>query len=322
VILIFGWLDSLATYIVTNVFNLEITTNLGSSLHFFIYDAVKILILLSAMVFTISYIRSYIQPEKAKKVLEKYSGISGNFIAALFGVFSPFCSCSSIPLFIGFIEAGVPLGITFSFLITSPIVNEAAFIVLLSTFGWKIALIYAVFGILIGVIGGIIIGKMKMEKYVESYVYETRVQRRRKSRETTQKDRLSFAADFTLGILKKVGPFLIIGIGLGALIHGFVPEDLLIKYTGPQNPFAVIAATLIAIPLYFDALGTIPVAEALIEKGVGIGTALSFMMATTALSLPEAILLKKVIKTKLIATFFAITGISIIITGYIFNLIL
>ena len=309
----FGWLDYGARYVVENILNLGMETAMGSSVHFFIYDSLKIVILLSIMIFSISYIRSYFPPEKTKKILERYSGVSGNIMASLLGIVTPFCSCSSVPLFIGFVEAGIPLGVTLSFLITSPIVNEAAFAVLLASFGWKIAMLYVISGVVIGVIGGIIIGKLKMENQVEEYVYEIR-SRARKIRELTQKDRLKFAIDNTKDIVKRVWLYILIGIGIGAIIHGYAPEEILAKYAGPDNPLAVIFATVIAVPLYSNALGTIPIAEALIGKGVGIVTALAFMMATTALSFPEAVLLRKVIKPKLIAAFFGITSIAIVIT--------
>ncbi|ABO35129.1 permease [Methanococcus maripaludis C5] len=317
----FGWLDYGARYVVENILNLSMETAIASSVHFFIYDSLKIVILLSIMIFSISYIRSYFPPEKTKKILEKYSGVSGNIMASLLGIVTPFCSCSSVPLFIGFVEAGIPLGVTLSFLITSPIVNEAAFAVLLASFGWKIAMLYVISGVIIGVIGGIIIGKLKMEDQVEEYVYEIR-SRARKIKKLTQKKRLKFAKDNTKDIVMRVWLYILIGIGIGAIIHGYAPEAILAKYAGPDNPLAVIFATIIAVPLYSNALGTIPIAEALIGKGVGIGTALAFMMATTALSFPEAVLLRKVIKPKLIAAFFGITSIAIVITGYLFNILL
>ncbi|MBA2840601.1 hypothetical protein HNP87_001133 [Methanococcus maripaludis] len=317
----FGWLDYGARYIVENILNMSMDTAIGSSVHFFIYDSLKIVILLSIMIFSISYIRSYFPPEKTKKILERYSGVSGNIMASLLGTVTPFCSCSSVPIFIGFIEAGVPLGVTLSFLITSPIVNEAAFAVLLASFGWQIAMIYVVSGVIIGVVGGLIIGKLGMENQVEEYVYSIR-SRARKIKQLTQKERLKFAYDSTRDIVKRVWLYILIGIGIGAIIHGYAPEEVLAKYAGPENPLAVIFATIIAVPLYSNALGTIPIAEALIGKGVGIGTALAFMMATTALSFPEAVLLRKVIKPKLIAVFFGITSIAIVITGYLFNILL
>ncbi|BBE30596.1 permease [Tepiditoga spiralis] len=317
----FVWLDKLITLLVKNFFKLDVNTRVGSSVHFFFYDSIKIIILLSIMIFIISYIRSYFPPEKTKKILEKFSGISGNIMASLLGIVTPFCSCSSVPIFIGFIEAGIPLGVTFSFLITSPIVNEAAFAILLASFGWKIALLYVVSGVVIGVIGGIIIGKLNMEHHVEEYVYNIKMGNT-EIEKLNQKQRLSFAWENVYDIVKRIWIFLLIGIGIGALIHGYAPAEFLARTAGPKNPFAVIVSTIVAVPLYSNALGTIPIAEALIGKGVGIGTALAFMMATTALSFPEGVLLRKVIKPKLIATFFIITSISIILTGYMFNVII
>jgi len=317
---VFGWLDYLVRLLVENVFKVSMETRLGSSVHFFFYDTIKIIILLGIMIFAISYIRSYFPPERTKKILERFSGITGNIMASLLGIVTPFCSCSSVPIFIGFVEAGIPLGVTFSFLITSPIVNEAAFAILLASFGWKIALVYVITGVVVGVVGGILIGSLKLENEVEEYVYQI------KSgevviEELTHKDRARLAIDNVKDIIKRVWIFLLVGIGVGALIHGWAPAPLLAKYAGPKKPFAVIIAVVFGIPLYSNALGTIPIAEALINKGVGIGTALAFMMATTALSLPEMILLKKVIKPKLIGVFVAITGIAIIFVGYLFNAI-
>ncbi|MGH4037274.1 MAG: permease [Sphaerochaeta sp.] len=315
----FGWLNYLVTLLVEKGFKMDVESAWGSSIHFFFYDTVKIIILLGLMVFAISYIRSYFPPERTKKILGKFSGLTGNIIASLLGIVTPFCSCSSVPIFIGFVESGIPLSFTFSFLITSPIVNEAAFAILLASFGWKIAVVYVITGVIVGIVGGIIIGKLHLEKEVEDYVYEKRngvdfVQ------ELNTKDRLEFAWDNVKDIIHRVWVFLLIGIGIGALIHGYAPAELLTKYAGPDNPFAVLFAVIVGVPLYSNALGTIPIAEALIAKGVGIGTALSFMMATTALSLPEMILLRKVIKPKLIAAFIIITAIAIIIVGYLFNI--
>lgn len=314
----FNWLDNLVTYLVENVFHLSVADGIGSSVHFFIYDTIKIIILLAIMIFTISYIRSFFPPERTKKILERFGGITGNIMASLLGIVTPFCSCSSVPIFIGFVEAGIPLGVTFSFLITSPIVNEAAFAILLASFGWKIALVYVVTGVVVGVAGGILIGAFKMEDQVEAYVYEIQ-SRESKIENMTTAQRLEFAKQNTKDIVGRIWIYLLIGVGIGALIHGWAPAELLAKYAGPQNPFAVIVAVVFGIPLYSNALGTIPIAEALILKGVGIGTAMAFMMATTALSLPEMILLKKVIKPKLIGAFVAITGAGIIAVGYLFN---
>jgi len=314
----FTWLEYLTTKFVENVFKVEVSSKLGASLQFFFFDTIKIIILLSLMVFLISYVRSFFPPERTKKILEKFDGVLGNLVASLLGIVTPFCSCSSVPIFIGFVESGVNLGVTFSFLITSPIVNEAAFAVLLASFGWRIALAYVVTGVLIGVAGGIVIGKLHLENQVEDYVYKIRSAESH-IEQMTQKARISFAWQNVTDIVKRIWIFLLIGIGIGAAIHGWVPDSLLSEYAGPNNPFAVFVAVLCGIPLYSNALGTIPIADALISKGVGIGTALSFMMATTALSLPEMFLIRKVIKPKLIATFIIVVAIGIILVGYLFN---
>lgn len=314
----FQWLDDLMTLFVENVFGLDRGSRVGESVHFFFYDTIKIIILLSFMIFLISYIRSYFQPERTKKIIGRFKGISANIMASLLGIVTPFCSCSSVPLFIGFVEAGIPLGVTFSFLITSPIVNEAAFVILLAAFGWKIALIYVLCGVILGVIGGFIIEKLKLEKYVEEYVWKMQ-SGSGVVPDMNQKERLSYSFEQLKFIVKKVWLFLVIGIAIGALIHGWAPEELMTRVAGPSNPLAVFIAVILGIPLYANALGTIPIAEALIGKGVGLGTALAFMMAVTALSFPEMIILRKVIKPKLIAYFVAITGTGIIIIGYIFN---
>ena len=317
----FGWLYDLIELLVEGIFNLKMGTRLGESVHFFFFDTIKIIILLSIMIFLISYARSFFPLEKTKKIIERFNGLSSHIMASLLGIVTPFCSCSSVPLFIGFVEAGIPIGVTFSFLITSPIVNEAAFAVLLGAFGWKIAGLYVVTGVLVGIVGGVIIRLLKMENQVEEYVYKMKAGSSN-IQKLNHKERVEFAKDHVIEIVKKVWLYLLIGIGVGALIHGWAPAELLSKYAGPDNPIAVIVAVVFGIPLYSNALGTIPIAEALINKGVGIGTALAFMMAVTALSLPEMILLRKVIKPKLIAAFVIITGIAIIIVGYMFNYLL
>lgn len=317
----FRFLEVFGEYI-TKLVGLDIHSHWGEALTFFIYDSLKIIIMLSIMIFLISYLRSYINPIKLKKAISKVSGIGGHFLASIFGIVTPFCSCSSVPMFIAFVEAGIPVGVTLSFLITSPIVNEAAFAILLASFGWKIAVIYVVCGVLVGVIGGFIIGLFKPKKWVESYVFEMKFGNSADEEIKTQKDRLKWSWEQVTDIVKRVWYFVLIGIGIGAIIHGWVPDGALANFAGPKNPFAVIVAVIFGIPLYSNALGTIPIAEALINKGVGIGTALAFMMAVTALSLPEMIILKKVIKPKLIGIFVATTGLGIIIVGYIFNYII
>lgn len=316
----FDWLYNLVTKLVEGVFGLSVETQLGSSIHFFFYDVIKILILLSVMIFIITYLRSYFQPQKTKAMLEKIHGVRAHVAASLLGIITPFCSCSSVPIFIGFIEAGIPLGVTFSFLITSPIVNEAAFVILLAAFGWKVAVTYAGMGVVIGVVSGMIIGRFKPEAYLEEEVFSgegfSKV-----SADMSQKERLAYAGEHVLDILKRIWLYLLIGIAIGGAIHGWAPEGILSKYAGSDNPLSVVIAVLCGIPLYSNALGTIPIAEALIGKGVGLGTALAFMMAVTALSIPEMVLLRKVMKPRLIAIFVMTATIGILIVGWMFNLL-
>lgn len=316
----FPWLDKAVKWILELV-SIDVETSLGTSVHFFIYDMIQITLLLVFMIFFISYIRSYFPPERTKIILEKFKGIVGNFFGSTLGVISPFCSCSSIPIFIGLISSGVPLGITFSFLITSPIVNEAAIVMLFGYFDYRIALLYISFGILIGVLGGYAIDKMKLEKYVESFVYSIK-NSNVVIPKMSQIDRFQFARFETYDILKRVYKWIVIGVFVGSGIHGWIPEDYLVNIAGPDNPFAVIIVTILAVPLYSSVLGTIPIANALIDKGMGIGTAMSFMMATTALSLPEMMILRKVMKPKLIWIFIGITTMGIIVIGYLFNIII
>ncbi|MCK5761927.1 MAG: permease, partial [Candidatus Izimaplasma sp.] len=299
--MIFQSLDNSIHWLLESV-GLDFNNSIVTALHFFIYDTIQITILLIFMIFIISYIRSYFPPERAKKILEKFKGIIGNFFGSTLGVISPFCSCSSIPIFIGLISSGVPLGITFSFLITSPIVNEAAIVMLFGYFDYRIAILYISFGILIGVLGGFAIDKLRLEKYIEEFVYKIK-NTNVIIPKMNQVDRFDFAKQETIDILKRVYKWIIIGVFVGSIIHGWVPEDYLVDIAGPNNPFAVIIITILAVPLYSNVLGTIPIANALIEKGMGIGTAMSFMMATTALSLPEMMILRKVMKPKLIWIF-------------------
>lgn len=314
----FKWLENLITRLVEGVFNVPVESQLGSSLHFFFYDTIKFLILLSLMIFAISYLRSWFQPQKTKEMLTHVKGVRANFAASLLGIVTPFCSCSSVPIFIGFVEAGIPLGITFSFLITSPIVNEAAFAILLASFGWRVALTYVIAGVTIGVVSGLIIGRFKPEAYLEPEAFSG--QGFNKIRPgMTQKERLTYATEQTTDIVRRIWVYLLIGIGIGAAIHGWAPADLLARYAGDDKPLSVIIAVLCGVPLYANALGTIPIAEALIGKGVGLGTALAFMMAVTALSVPEMVLLRKVMKPRLIVTFIATATIGIILVGLLFN---
>jgi len=290
-------------------------------LHFFIYDTIKLIMILMFMVFIISFIRSFFPPEKVREKLNKYGDIRGNILASMLGVVTPFCSCSSVPIFIGFIETGVSLGVTFSFLITSPLINEAAFGILVGAFGIKIASLYMAVGVIIGVLGGWIIGKFKLEKYVEGFVYEV-VHQKIEVKEMKLKDRVVYAKDEMFKIVKKIYMFIIFGILIGAFIHGYANEEFVIKIIGEKNMLAVPIAVIMGVPMYAGAIGTIPIAKSLILKGAGTGTALAFMMAVTALSLPEMIMLKKIMKYKLLAIFITITTISIIFVGYMFNYIL
>ena len=312
------WFADLVVY---NWMNFDSATRLGESVHFFIYDSLKILILLSFMIFFISIIRSFFPPERTKKLLSHRKKFVGNFFASILGVVTPFCSCSSVPIFFFFFESGVPLGITFSFLITSPIVNEVALVMLFSLFGWKVGTLYLISGIAVGVIGGIVIGAIGMEKYVEEYVYEINAGDS-EIEEMDWKERVEFAKAQVKDIVGRVWKYVIIGIAIGALIHGYAPAKILAQYAGKGNPLAVIVAVAFGIPLYSNAVGTIPIAQALLGKGVALGTALSFMMSTTALSLPETIILRKVIKPKLIAVFISVVGIAIIGVGYMFNIVM
>ncbi|MEC9490514.1 MAG: permease [Halanaerobiales bacterium] len=314
-------IDAFADLLVYNWMGLDSATRLGESVHFFFYDTIKIIFLLSIMIFVISIIRSYFPPEKTKKLLSNYKKFTAHLMASILGVVTPFCSCSSVPIFIGFVESGIPLGVTFSFLITSPIVNEVALVMLYTIFGWKIGTLYLISGILVGVIGGIVIEKLGMEKYVEEYVYQISAGED-EIEELEWSDRITFAKEEVKEIVGRVWKYVIIGIGIGALIHGYAPADLLAQYAGPNNPLSVIAAVAVGIPLYANAVGTIPIVEALMGKGVALGTALSFMMATTALSLPAMIILRKVIKPKLITVFVTVVGVSIIGVGYMFNFVM
>ena len=319
---VFAPLKWFVDWLVFDLFAITEKSSLGNTLNFFIYDSIKILILLTVIVFVISFIRSYFPPEKTKAFLAKFKfPIVGNFFAALIGVLTPFCSCSAVPMFIGFLEAGVPLGATFSFLISAPMVNEVALILLYGMFGWKIALIYLVSGVLIATIAGWVIGKLKLEKWVEEFVWKIK-SGQNSNKTQTIRERLIKSKIFTTNLVKKVSLYIIAGVAIGAFIHGYLPDDFLVKYAGRENIFAVPLATLIGIPLYSNAAGTIPIVSGLVSKGVAMGTALSFMMAVTALSLPEFIILKKVLKLKAIMTYALIVGLGVIFTGYLFNFVL
>ena len=312
------WLYNLVQLLVENVFGLSIAERLGGSIHFFIYDVIKIFILLSVLIFSISYIQSFFPPEKTRKILGKYNGISANILGALLGTVTPFCSCSSIPLFIGFTSAGLPIGVTFSFLISSPLVDLASVILLASIFNWKIAIAYVVVGLILAVIGGSIISRAKLEDQVEAFVFSNRMAEIEEE-ELTVRDRINFGKDQVRDIVKRVWLYVIIGVGIGAAIHNWIPESFIAAILGQDKWYSVFVATFAGIPMYADIFGTLPIAEALVGKGVGIGTALSFMMGVTALSLPSLIMLKKVVKPKLLGVFFSIVTVGILIIGFAFN---
>jgi len=312
------WLYELVRLLVENVFGLSMQERLGGSVHFFIYDVIKIFILLSVLIFGISYIQSYFPPERTRKILGRFDGLSANILGALLGTVTPFCSCSSIPLFIGFTGAGLPIGVTFSFLISSPLVDLASVILLASIFNWQIAIAYVVVGLILAVIGGSIISKAKMEKYVEPFVFSNKIMDIEQE-ELTTADRVEFSKNQVLDIIKRVWIYILIGVGIGAAIHNWIPENIISAVLGQDKWYSVIIATLAGVPMYADIFGTLPIAEALVLKGVGLGTALSFMMGVTALSLPSMIMLKKVVKTKLLVVFGGLVTVGIIIIGYSFN---
>jgi uncharacterized membrane protein YraQ (UPF0718 family) len=297
---------------------LDISSRWVGSIQFFIYDVIKITMLLCFLIFIISYIQSYFPPERSKEILGRFHGLGANSVAALLGTVTPFCSCSSIPLFIGFTSAGVPLGVTFSFLISSPMVDLGSLVLLTSIFGGKVALAYVIVGLIIAVLGGTFIEKLKMEKYVESFILEAGAIDI-ESPDLTRKERGIYAKDQMLSTFKKVFPYILIGVGVGAVIHNWIPEEWIASVLGSDDPFGVILATLIGVPIYADIFGTIPIAEALFYKGAQIGTVLSFMMAVVTLSLPSMIMLRKAVKPKLLAVFIGICTIGIIIVGYLFN---
>lgn len=297
---------------------LDVSGRIGGSIQFFLYDVVKITILLCFLIFVISYIQSFFPPERSKRILGRFHGIRANIISALLGTVTPFCSCSSIPLFIGFTSAGLPLGVTFSFLISSPMVDLGSLVLLMSIFGTKVALVYVLLGLVIAVAGGIIIEKMHMEKYVESFVLSAGSVDI-ESPDLTVRERLIYAKEQMAETFKKVFPYILLGVGIGAVIHNWIPESWVETVLGNRNPFGVIIATIVGIPMYADIFGTIPVAEALLAKGAQLGTVLSFMMAVTTLSLPSMIMLQKAVKPKLLGLFIAICAVGIIVVGYLFN---
>lgn len=312
------WLNELIGTLLEKA-GLGISGKLGGNIHFFIYDVIKITILLCTLIYVISYIQSYFPPERSKKILGRFKGIGANCISALLGTVTPFCSCSSIPLFIGFTSAGLPLGVTFSFLISSPMVDLGSLVLLMSIFGTKVAVIYVVVGLIIAVVGGTLIEKMHMEKYVEDFILKAN-SADIDSPELSQKDRLLYAKEQVVSTFKKVFPYILVGVVIGAGIHNWIPESWIETVLGSHNPLGVVLATLVGIPMYADIFGTIPVAEALLAKGAQLGTVLSFMMAVTTLSLPSMIMLKKAVKPKLLGMFVTICAVGIIIVGYLFNI--
>ncbi|MGI6366167.1 MAG: permease [Bacillota bacterium] len=311
------WLDYLVGQLV-DALGLDAVTRVGGSVHFFIYDVIKIFILLSVLVFAISYTQSFFPPERTKRILGRFSGMTANTMAALLGTVTPFCSCSSIPLFIGFTSAGLPIGVTFSFLISSPLVDLASVILLASIFNWRVAIVYVAMGVMLAVIGGTIISKARLEQYVEPFVFRNKMLDLEQA-ELTTGQRLEFALDQVGDIIKKVWLYVLIGVGIGAAIHNWIPQAFITALLGQDKWYSVPLASLVGAPMYADIFGTLPIAEALVAKGVGLGTALAFMMAVTALSLPSIILLKKVVKSRLLAVFIGIVVIGIIIIGYLFN---
>ncbi|MGN0545882.1 MAG: permease [Acutalibacteraceae bacterium] len=313
------WLNRLISSAL-NACGLDTASRIGGSIRFFIYDTIKIMVLLGVLILVISYIQSFFPPERTKKILGRFHGIWANIIAALLGTVTPFCSCSSIPLFIGFTSAGLPLGVTFSFLISSPMVDLGSLVLLMSIFGWKVASVYVVLGLVIAVAGGTLIEKLHLENQVEEFI------RNGRSIDVPQeelhfKDRLKYAWEQVVATAKKVAPYVLIGVGIGAVIHNWIPEEFIVRVLGDNNPFGVILATIAGVPMYADIFGTIPIAEALLAKGALLGVVLSFMMAVTTLSLPSMIMLRKAVKPKLLGIFIAICTVGIIAVGYFFNAI-
>lgn len=311
------WINRLIETILTAC-GLDTQSRIGGSVQFFIYDTIKIMVLLGVLIFIISYIQSYFPPERTKKILGRFHGIGANIVAALLGTVTPFCSCSSIPLFMGFTSAGLPIGVTFSFLISSPMVDLGSLVLLMSIFGWKVAVLYVILGLIIAVAGGTLIEKLHLESQVEDFIMKG------KCVDTPQeelffRDRVKYAWDQVISTAKKVAPYVLIGVGIGAVIHNWIPQDIIVKVLGTGNPLGVIIATIAGVPMYADIFGTIPIAEALLGKGAQLGVVLSFMMGVTTLSLPSMIMLRKAVKPKLLGIFVAVCTAGIIIVGYLFN---
>lgn len=312
------WLSDLVRTLVEQGMGLPMSGRVGASVHFFIYDTVKIFILLSLLIFGISYVQSHFPPERTRRILGRFTGVRGNVLAALLGTVTPFCSCSSIPLFIGFTSAGLPTGVTFSFLISSPLVDLASVILLASIFNWPIAIAYVTVGVVLAVVGGTLIGRARMERHIEPFVFTSPVMHGDDGVPDVR-ERLRFARDQVRDIVRRVWLYILIGVGIGAAIHNWIPESLINGLLGQDKPWSVPLATLIGVPMYADIFGTLPIAEALVARGVGLGTALAFMMSVTALSLPSIVMLKRVVRTPLLATFVGIVAGGIVLIGYLFN---
>jgi uncharacterized protein len=315
-------LQLLSDWVTYTVLGLSPASKLGMSVDFFLFDVPKVLLLLAVVIFFVAIIRSFFPPEKTRKLLSHSRLYLGNVAAALLGIVTPFCSCSAVPLFIGFVESGVPLGVTFSFLVASPMINEVAVVLLFGLFGAKITALYIGSGLVIAIVSGIVIGKLGLESWVEEYVYEIRMGQAAELPEQTWPERLAYARGYVLEIVGKVWLYVLVGIGIGAVMHGYIPADALAKYAGPGNPFAVPLAVLMGVPLYSNAAGVIPLVSVLTEKGMAMGTVLAFMMAVVGLSFPEAVILRKVLKPKLIAVYFGVNAVGIVAIGYLFNMVL
>ncbi|PKK94225.1 MAG: hypothetical protein CVV61_00580 [Tenericutes bacterium HGW-Tenericutes-6] len=317
------WLERSVNNFLSQILGIDVDTLLFKSLSFFIYDVIKIFLLLAVLIFIASYIQSFFSPDRTRKILGKLKGVPANTVGALLGTVTPFCSCSSIPIFIGFTKAGLPVGVTFSFLISSPLVDLASVVLLASIFNWKIAIAYVIVGLIIAIVGGTLISIFKMDRYIEDFVKESIQNQNGKvdfdDYKMTKKERYNYAIYQVKEIISKVWLFVLIGVGIGAVIHGFIPQTWIETILGNNNPFSVFIATIIGIPMYADIFGTLPIAEALVLKGVGIGTVLAFMMAVTALSLPSMIMIKRVVKPKLFYMFVGIVTVGILIMGYLFN---
>ncbi|MFA6169361.1 MAG: permease [Candidatus Margulisiibacteriota bacterium] len=314
----FKWFADLITY---DLLKLTRGTHFSDSLNFFLYDVPKIYFLLIIIIFAVAFIRTYLPPEKIRAIVSGKSEFMGNILASIFGIFMPFCTCSAIPMFMGMVQSGIPLGVTMSFLVSSPMINEIAVVMLWGLFGWQVSLIYITSGLIIATFSGYLIGRLKMEKYVSEYIAASKFNSQAIAKSTNLKERLGYSWKYSFEVFKYVWPYVMVGVGLGALIHGYIPGDLLIQYAGKTNPIAVIVAVLIGVPLYANAAGAIPVAQALMDKGLPLGTSLAFLMAVSGLSLPEFLILRTVLKPRLLYTYFGIVTIGIVVIGYLFNFV-